>query len=235
MQEARCMSTDSREQTPATRGVILDVDGTLLDSNDAHAEAWSDALAEAGYYIDAGRVRPLIGMGGDKVVPALIGLAEDSPTGQRISERRGEIFRKKFLPRLKPFAGTRELVQRLQREGARIVVASSASKDDLEQLLERAGVREIIDGETSKDDVERSKPDPDVVHAALGELDLPAEAVVMVGDTPYDIEAAARAGVRTIALRCGGGWYDAELHGAAAIYDDPADLLAQLESSPLRQ
>jgi HAD superfamily hydrolase (TIGR01509 family) len=217
----------------AVRGVILDVDGTLLDSNDAHAEAWSDALAEAGYYIDAGRVRPLIGMGGDKVVPALIGLPEDSPTGKRISKRRGEIFRSRFLPRLKPFAGTRELVQRLQGEGRRVVVASSASKNDLNELLERAGVRNIIEGETSKSDVARSKPDPDVVHAALDQLDLPAEAVVMVGDTPYDIEAAARAGVKTIALRCGGGWYDAELQGAAAIYDDPADLLAQLESSPL--
>jgi HAD superfamily hydrolase (TIGR01509 family) len=229
------MNADSSDDGCAARGVILDVDGTLLDSNDAHAEAWADAFAEAGYYIDAGRVRPLIGMGGDKVVPTLIGLAEDSPTGQRISRRRGEIFRSKFLPRLKPFAGTRELVERLQGEGHRIVVASSASKDDLHQLLERAGVRTIIEGETSKDDVARSKPDPDLVHAALGELDMPAESVVMVGDTPYDIEAASRAGVRTIALRCGGGWYDAELQGAAAIYDDPADLLAQLESSPLRQ
>jgi HAD superfamily hydrolase (TIGR01509 family) len=228
------MNGETTDGTSA-RGVILDVDGTLLDSNDAHAEAWCDALAEAGYYIDPERIRPLIGMGGDKVVPTLIGLSEDSPTGQRISRRRGEIFRSKFLPRLRPFDGTRELVQRLRLDGCRIVVASSASKDDLHQLLERAGVRSIIESETSQDDVERSKPDPDVVHAALGELDLPAESVVMVGDTPYDIEAAARAGVRTIALRCGGGWYDAELQGAAAIYNDPADLLAQLDSSPLRQ
>jgi HAD superfamily hydrolase (TIGR01509 family) len=228
------MNAETRDRR-AARGVILDVDGTLLDSNDAHAEAWSDALAEAGYYIDVGRVRPLIGMGGDKVVPTLIGVAEDSPTGKRISKRRGEIFRSKFLPRLKPFAGTRELVQRLQRDGRRIVVASSASKHDLEALLECAGVRNMIDSETSDDDVDRSKPDPDVVHAALDELDLSPDEVVMVGDTPYDIEAAARAGVRTIALRCGGGWYDAELQGAAAIYDDPADLLAQLESSPLQQ
>jgi HAD superfamily hydrolase (TIGR01509 family) len=175
----------------------------------------------------------LIGKGGDKLLPELIGLSEDSPTGKRISRRRGEIFRSKFLPRLQPFKGTRELVQRLKREGRRVVVASSASKHDLDALLERAGVRSIIDTHTSKDDVDRSKPDPDVVHAALGELDLPPDDVVMVGDTPYDIEAASKAGVRTIALRCGGGWYDAELVGAAAIYDDPADLLAKLETSPL--
>src|SRR5262245_40006131 len=162
---------DFTDGTPA-RGVILDVDGTLLDSNDAHAEAWSDALAEAGYYIDASRVRPLIGKGGDKVVPELIGLSEDSPTGRRISKRRGEIFRKKFLPRLQPFKGARALVERLQRDGQRIVVATSASKHDLDALLERAGVRSLIDGHTSKDDVDRSKPDPDVVHAALGELAL---------------------------------------------------------------
>ena len=229
------MNVDASTNPTPARGVILDVDGTLLDSNDAHAEAWSDALAEAGYYIDASRVRPLIGKGGDKVVPELIGLSEESPTGQRISKRRGEIFRKKFLPRLKPFKGARDLVERLQRDGQRIVVASSASKHDLDALLERAGVRSLIDTYTSKDDVDRSKPDPDLVRAALGELDLLPKEVVMVGDTPYDIEAAAKAGVRAIALRCGGGWYDAELHGAAAIYNDPADLLAQLESSPLRQ
>lgn len=217
----------------APRGVILDVDGTLLDTNDAHAEAWSDAFAEAGYYIDPSRVRPLIGKGGDKLLPELIGLAEDSPTGRRIRRRRGEIFRTKFLPRVKPFKGTRELVQRLKHEGRRVVVASSASQHDLAALLDRAGIRSIVDTHTSKDDVDRSKPDPDVVHAALDQLDLPPDEVVMVGDTPYDIEAASKAGVRTIALRCGGGWYDAELHGAAAIYDDPADLLAKLESSPL--
>ncbi len=215
------------------RGVILDVDGTLLDSNDAHAEAWSDALAEAGYYIDPSRVRPLIGIGGDKVVPTLIGLSEDSPTGRKISRRRGEIFRRKFLPRVRPFPGARELIERLDREGCRIVVASSSAKTDLHALLEKAGVRDLVEAETSKDDAEASKPDPDVVGAALGELGLPADAVVMVGDTPYDIEAAARAGVKTIALRCGGGWYDAELKGAAAIYDDPADLLAKLDTSPL--
>src|SRR5689334_16365236 len=178
------MNADTRDAASArgARGVILDVDGTLLDSNDAHAEAWSDALAEAGYYIDPSRVRPLIGKGGDKVVPELIGLPEDSPTGQRISRRRGEIFRRKFLPRLKPFKGSRELVQRLKGEGRRVVVASSASKHDLDALLERAGIRSIIDTQTGKEDVESSKPDPDVVHAALGELDLPPSEVVMVGD-----------------------------------------------------
>ena len=228
------MQDDTSRQS--ARGVIVDVDGTLIDSNDAHAEAWSDAFAEAGYYIDVSRIRPLIGMGGDKVVPTLIPrLSEDSPTGRKISQRRGEIFRQRFLPRLRPFPGVRALLERLQSDGRRIVVASSASKLDLDALLDRAGVKDLIDAETSKDDAGRSKPDPDVVCAALDELRLPADAVVMVGDTPYDIEAAARAGVRTIALRCGGGWLDAELHGAAAIYNDPADLLARLDTSPLIQ
>jgi HAD superfamily hydrolase (TIGR01509 family) len=215
------------------RGVILDIDGTLLDSNAEHAEAWSDALAEHGYYIDASRIRPLIGMGGDKVLPTLIGLSEESPTGRKISRRRGEIFRAKYLPRIRPFPQVRDLVERLEREGRTIVVASSASKEDLRALLEKAGVRDLLDGETSSDDAERSKPDPDIVHAAMEKLDLPPERVVMIGDTPYDVEAATRAGIRTIALRSGGCWTDPELHGATAIYSNPADLLAHLDESPL--
>jgi HAD superfamily hydrolase (TIGR01509 family) len=214
-------------------GVILDIDGTLLDSNAQHAQAWSDALAEHGYDVDSGRIRPLIGMGGDKVLPELIGLSEESPTGQRISERRGEIFRTKYLPQVRPFPRVRDLVERLDREGHTIVVASSASKEDLRALLEKAGVRDLLAGETSSDDAERSKPDPDIVHAAMQKLGLPPERVVMIGDTPYDVEAAKRAGIRTIALRSGGCWSDTALQGAAAIYGDPADLLAHLDESPL--
>jgi HAD superfamily hydrolase (TIGR01509 family) len=229
-----CMESASYQRGPngVRGGVILDVDGTLLDSNDAHAEAWAAAFEEQGYYLSPARIRPLIGKGGDKLVPELIGLSEDSPIGRRVSRRRGEIFRAKHLPGLRPFAGARSLVERLQREGWRVVAASSSSSSDLAGLLERSGVRDLLEGETSKDDAGRSKPDPDVVCAAMGELALPAARVVMIGDTPYDIEAASRAGVPTIALRCG-GWSDFDLRGAAAIYDDPGDLLQHLDESPL--
>lgn len=214
-------------------GVIFDVDGTLLDSNDAHVRSWVEALAEHGYRVDRERVRPLIGMGGDKVLPELTGLAEDSPEGQAISKRRGEIFRTRYLPKIRAFPKVRDLIARLERDGEAIAVASSASEEDLAALLDKAGLRHLLDDSTSKDDAERSKPDPDIVQAALHRLDLPPEAVVMVGDTPYDVEAAAFAGVRAIALRSGGCWTDADFAGAAAIYDDPADLLANLDDSPI--
>jgi HAD superfamily hydrolase (TIGR01509 family) len=215
------------------RGVILDVDGTLLDSNDAHARAWVVALAEHGHRVPFERVRPMIGMGGDKVLPELVGIEEDSPEGRSISTRRGEIFRTRYLPTLRAFPRVRELVARLEQRGDRVVVASSASEEDLGALLDRVGLRRLVDGATSKDDADRSKPDPDVVRAALGRLGMAPASVVMVGDTPYDVEAAKRAGVPTVALRSGGGWRDADFAGAAAIYDDAADLLAHLDQSPL--
>ncbi len=222
-----------RTSSAPPRGVILDVDGTLVDSNDAHADAWMDALAEIGRHADRVRVRALIGMGGDKLLPQVTGIPEDSPEGRAISDRRGEIFRTRYLPTVRPFPKAHELVSELERLGFRIVVASSASEDDLGALLDKAGLRHLLHEATSKDDAGRSKPDPDVVAAALGELGLPAEEAMMLGDTPWDVEAAARAQVRTIALRSG-GWSDADLADAAAVYDDAADLLAHLDESPLR-
>jgi phosphoglycolate phosphatase-like HAD superfamily hydrolase len=215
------------------RGVILDVDGTLVDSNDAHAQAWVDALREYGHDVDFARVRPLIGMGGDKLLPEVIGVAEDSPEGKAISERRADIFRSRHLPDVRGFPKARELVERLEREGTAVTIASSATKEDLVALLDKVGLRSLADHAASKDDAERSKPDPDIVHAALARLGLRPDVVVMVGDTPYDVEAAQRAGLRAIAFRCGGGWSDTDFGGATAIYDGPAELIARLDESPI--
>lgn len=214
------------------RGVLIDIDGTLLDSNDAHAQAWVEALHEHGRAVPFERVRPLIGMGGDKVTPELTGLDEDDEAAQPILEAKKRHFAR-LLPGLRPFPGARALLQRLRDDGRTLVIATSAGGDEAGRLLAQAGVADLVDEETSKGDVERSKPDPDVVRAALRKGGLRAGDVVMLGDTPYDVEAAARAGVTTIALRCGGWWDDAALGGAAAIYDDPAALLAGLDASPL--
>jgi HAD superfamily hydrolase (TIGR01509 family) len=215
------------------RGVIFDVDGTLIDSNDAHAHAWVDALRAHGHHVDFARIRPLIGMGGDKLLPEVIGVAEDTPEGKAIGERRADVFRSRFFPDLRPFPKARELVERLEREGTAVTVASSATKEDLVALLDKAGLGRLADYAASKDDAARSKPDPDIVHAALARLGLRPDDVVMVGDTPYDVEAAQRAGLRGIAFRCGGGWSDDDFDGATAIYDGPADLLSHLDESPI--
>lgn len=213
------------------RGVILDVDGTLVDSNDAHAKAWVEAFAEHGIRVSYEKVRTLIGMGSDKLMPKLSGIKADSPQGQEISKRRGEIFLKQFLSHLRPSSGARPLLHRMRDEGLRLVVASSAKKGELKPLLRICGVDEVIEDKTSSDDADRSKPDPDIVRAALDKLGLSPAEVIMLGDTPYDIEAAGRAGVRTVAVRCG-GWGDDGLRGATAIYQDPADLLARYDASP---
>ena len=212
--------------------VLFDVDGTLVDSNDAHARAWVEAFAELGVHVDYGHVRRCIGMGGDKLMPEVSNIREDTPKGKAISERRGEIFKEKYLPRLKAFPGTRELAATLEARGLTLVAASSAKKDELKPLLEIAGVTDVFEGATSSDDAEESKPDPDIVQAALKRAKARPEEAIMIGDTPYDIEAASRTRVRAIAFRCG-GWSDADLKGAVAIYDGPDDLLAKLSESPL--
>ena len=217
------------------RGVLVDIDGTLLDSNDAHAAAWADVFAEHQMDIPFERVRPLIGMGGDKVVPELTGYDHESPEGERLSERKKEIFDARYLPTLQPTRGARDLLEHLVGQGLTLVIATSAGGDELHALLDRAGVADLIDDTTSSGDVESSKPDPDVVGAALRKGRLRKGEAIMLGDTPYDVEAAARAGVPTIALRCGGWWNDQALGGAVAIYDDPADLLAHYDESPLAE
>jgi HAD superfamily hydrolase (TIGR01509 family) len=215
------------------RAAILDIDGTLIDTNDAHAHAWVDTCAEFGIQVPFAKVRPLIGMGGDKVLPELTGFPEESERGKEIRERRGAVFRERYLPSCRPFPCARELLERMRGDGLQLVVATSASKDDMGALLKAAGIDDLIEAKTSSADAEESKPEPDIVQAALDSAGCaPAEAV-MLGDTPYDVEASARAGVSCVALRCGGWWKDADLADAVAIYDDPAELLARYDESPL--
>jgi HAD superfamily hydrolase (TIGR01509 family) len=212
------------------RAAILDVDGTLVDSNDLHARAWVDTFREAKIDVPFEKVRPLIGMGSDNLLPTL-GMNGEGEQAEQLSERRAEIFKEKYLRSVKPFPGTRDLLKKMRDAGLELAVASSASKGDLKPLLEIAGALDLIDSKTSADDADNSKPDPDIVQAALKRVRArPAEAL-MLGDTPYDIEAAARAGVKTVAFRCG-GWDDAGLAGAIAIYDGPADLLRRFDDSP---
>ena len=216
------------------RGVILDVDGTLVDSNDAHAAAWVEACAEHGYTVSFERVRALIGMGGDKLLPAAIDIEKDSPTGKAIEESRTRIFKTRYLPKLGPFPDAHELLQAMRDHGLRLVVASSAKEDELKPMLELCGANGLIEEETSSKDAPQSKPAPDIVQAALDRLKLPTDEVIMLGDTPYDVEAATKAHIATIAVRCG-GWSDEDLQGAIAIYDAPAALLAEYDRSPFNR
>lgn len=216
------------------RGVIFDIDGTLLLSNEAHAHAWVDAFQEFGYDIPFEKIFPLIGMGGDKLLATLVpGLSDTSGTGKGLSERRKEIFLSRYAPKLRPAPGSRDLVMKVRDDGLRVGIATSAKSQELETLLKAAQVDGLIKHQTTSDDAEESKPDPDIVQAALQKLKLQSGDVVMIGDTPYDVESAGKAGIKVIAVRCG-GHTDGELQGALAIFDDPADILTHFEETPLK-
>ena len=204
--------------------VIFDVDGTLIDSNVAHAESWARALSEHGFASTPARIRPLVGMGSDKLLP-MVGLEEGTPQARAIVQRKKELFAQQ-LPRLRPTAGARALVACLQDQQKEIVIATSAGDDEMDALLQQTGVGDLIPKRTSSDDADRSKPDPDIVVAAWHRTGASRDRTAMIGDTPYDVEAARRAGIRAVALRCGGHWSDADLKSAIQIVDDPAALLA---------
>ena len=204
-------------------GVIFDVDGTLIDSNDAHAQAFVAALRESGYDIPFERVRRLIGKGADKLIPDLIGKYDEA-----VADRKKAIFKREYLPRLQAFPKVEALLQKLGDLGVRLAVASSAGKDELGALLEVAHGSRYFEQQTDSDDAEHSKPDPDIVEAALLKLRLASSRCVMIGDTPYDAEAAKRSGLSFVGVRCG-GWSDADLQPALAVFADPADALTHID------
>lgn len=218
----------------APKVVLLDVDGTLVDSNDAHAQAWLDIFEANGFDTTFERVRELIGKGGDKLVPEVTGLAPDSHDCERLKTERSTHFQRVYLPQLRAFPKAEALLRRLSGAGLDLIVASSAGDDELRPLLELCGALPYIRKQTSSDDAAHSKPDPDIVRAALAKAGCAPGEAIMLGDTPYDVEAAQKAGVRAIALRSG-GHPDSALGHAIAIYDDVADLLEHFDNSLFAQ
>lgn len=208
------------------RGVLLDIDGTLLLSNEAHARAFFEAGNELGHKSELPRIRRLIGKGGEKLIPEAFGFAADSAEGKKLDELTGRIFKERYLPNLQPTPGARALVTKLIQEKLKVIAATSANKAEARKLLKQACVDDLIVEMTSADDAESSKPDPDILEAAVKKIGEKANTVVMIGDTPYDVTSARRAGIRMIAVRCG-GWSDSDLQGASAICDDPSDLLSR--------
>ena len=218
------------------KAVIFDVDGTLVDSVGLHAQAWVDAFGEFGHAVSFADARRQIGKGGDQLLPVFLDQAEIAAKGEALQKRRGDIPQERYLPQIKSFPQVRELLQRIEAAGLRIALASSAKGEELQVYKKLTNIEDLVEIETSSSDAEKSKPHPDIFQAALrklGDAVQPADAMV-VGDTPYDAEAAGKAGLRSIGMLCG-GWSEAELReaGCIAVYRDPADLLAQFDQSPL--
>jgi HAD superfamily hydrolase (TIGR01509 family) len=218
-----------------TKAVIFDVDGTLIDTVDLHAQAWVDALKHFGYEIAFQDMRSQIGKGGDQILHGLLPPDVIEQRSEEIQEFRADLFKRNFLHKARPFPGVRQLFERIRDAGQRAVLASSGKADEVDQYKEIANIADLIDSATSSDDAERSKPFPDIFQAALGKLSPlePNEAVV-VGDTPYDAEAARKAGLKSVGVLCG-GFSEQALRdaGCIAVYRDAEDLLKNYETSPL--
>lgn len=216
------------------KAAIFDVDGTLIDSVDLHAIAWHEALVEFGHDVSFEEVRGQIGKGGDKLIPVFLSGEEQKDHGKDLERWRGERFKSKYLPMIRPFSAVPDLLARVREAGLLIAVASSAKKDELKKYLEIAGVTKLVDTTVSSEDVEESNPEPDVFKAVLTKLSIEGSDAVAIGDTPYDAEAARKAGVRTIGV-LSGGFLESDLRqaGSVEVYPGLAALFAKFESSLL--
>ena len=217
------------------RAAIFDIDGTLVDSVDLHASAWQDAFEKFGHAVTFEQARSQIGKGGDQLLPVFLTEEEQQHHGKEMETWRGKRFRERYLPMIRPFSAVPDLLAKIRESGLKIAVASSAKKAELEDYLRIACIADLVDVKTCSEDAEQSKPAPDIFHVALQKLGMPAADAVAIGDTPYDAQAAGKAGMQTIGMLCG-GFTEAELRkgGCAEIYPGPAALLACLGASLLR-
>jgi HAD superfamily hydrolase (TIGR01509 family) len=218
------------------KAIIFDIDGTLVDSVDIHAQAWKEAFKHFGKDIPYEDVRHQIGKGGDQLMPVFFSKEELDEFGEEMEKYRGQLFKRDFLPKVRPFPKVRELFQKVISEGLRIALASSAKEEELKEYKKIAHIEDLVEEETSADDADKSKPHPDIFEAALERLgDIKHHEVIVVGDTPYDAQAAAKIPLRTIGVLCG-GFPEAELKAAGCIeiYKDPVDLLARFSESIIK-
>jgi HAD superfamily hydrolase (TIGR01509 family) len=212
-------------------GVIFDVDGTLVDTNYLHTVAWARAVHDAGETASMARIHRLIGMGSDQLVEELLGRANDE-----VADGHTRHF-ERLMGEIRAFPGAKELLEEVHRRGAKVVLATSANTDQLGAMLAALELPEgVVDHRTNKDEVDQSKPAPDIFRAAMEDSGLTPERAVVVGDTIWDIQAAANCGLRVVGVLSGGiARRDLEEAGAIAVYEDPADLLAHLDDSPLAE
>lgn len=218
--------------TNAPTAVLFDIDGTLVDSNFLHVDAWNSAFTDLGLAVSAWRIQRAIGADASELLGQLVG-DESDEVKSRASDLQSDYYQR-LTPRLQVLPGARELLRAVAERGSRVVLATSAPADELEELLKLLDVDDVLHAVTSSEDVEKTKPSPDIIAVALEKAGVSAEQAVMVGDAVWDIKSAAGAGVTTVALRSGGtGTSELVDAGAVAVYDDAQDLLDTIGLSPL--
>lgn len=218
------------------KAIIFDIDGTLLDSVDLHAKAWQETFQHFGHEIPFQAIRDQIGKGGDQLLPVFLSKEELAEKQKALEEFRGSLFKKKYLSEVRPFPNVRQLFQMVKSHGQQAAIASSAKPEELEVYKKIADITDLVNVGTSSGDAKRSKPHPDIFEAALAQLgdQVQPEDVVIVGDSPYDAEAARKAGVKAVGVLCGGFSRESLIKaGCIAIYADPTEVLGKFENSPL--
>lgn len=225
---------DQQNQCQGVRpqAALFDVDGTLVDTNDLHAAAWRECFLHFGLDKPLDEIRWQIGKGGDNLLPTLFPELSEARV-EEMDAFRGELFKRDYLPRAVPFPEVRALFERIVEASARIVLASSAGKEEVHYHLGLLACEDLVSATTTKDDVESSKPCPDIFEAALAKVaPLGAQDVAVVGDSPWDVKAAGRARMRAVGFLSGGFPGEALREaGACELYEGPADLLARFETS----
>jgi phosphoglycolate phosphatase-like HAD superfamily hydrolase len=214
------------------KNFIFDIDGTLLDSNDYHTQAWVEAFATYGKKIPFKKIRLCMGEGSDQLLPEFLNKRDIRKIGKDLSELSGKIFQYKYFAKVRPFPEVRTLFKNIRQSGARIALASSGDADEVKKYEKIARIQDLVEHSTSADDADKSKPSPDIFQAALKLLGHPKHnSVLVIGDSPFDAMAAKKAKIPAIGVLCGGFSRKVlKAHGCRAIYKDPADLLKNLKS-----
>lgn len=217
------------------KAIFFDIDGTLVDSNEFHLMAWEEAFRDHGHHVPQDQIRVQIGKGADQLIPALLPDL-DEKVRKTIADRHGEIFRTRYLRQVKPFPHATDVIEMLHAKGKKVLLASSADRAEVDHYGQLLKVGPMLTGTVSNDDVQNSKPAGDIFAAALAQVfPMAASETFAVGDTPYDVESAARSNVKTIALRSGG--FSGEIlaeGGAPYIYASVKELFDKFDSSPLQ-
>ena len=215
------------------KAVLLDIDGTLLDSNSFHAESWVRTLQHFGYDATFEAIVKQIGKGGEYLLPNFVPADKLRSQGKEINAFRRSLFHREYIDRIVPFADARRLLELMRKQNLRIAVATSSEKNDLETFKTLLKIHDLVEEDATADDAEKPKPEPDIFQAALNLLGVEPSEALALGDTPWDVEAAGKAGVSTVAVQSG-AWRKEQLQeaGAIAVYVDVADIVRNFDKSP---